>query len=265
MEVDTIGSSADMYQRTSRGDGVIGSENLATLSGLRIGDIVELPTPTGVLRLPLVGIVREYSDQQGSLMLDLSVYRRQWQDETVDFFRVYVDRGADLDAVRSGILTRFAQDRRLFVLSTQDVRQHVMSATDQWFGMSWVQIAIAVLVAVLGIVNSLTVSIADRRRELGVLRAVGALNRQVRQAIWLEAAAIGLVSLLMGVALGAVHLYWSLEISARDYPGLRFDYMYPYAVALLLLPVIVGVSLLSALGPAESAVRGSLVEALEYE
>jgi hypothetical protein len=73
------------------------------------------------------------------------------------------------------------------------------------------------------------------------------------------------VSLVLGLGLGAIYLYLSLEQTSRDYPGLRFDYMYPYAVALLLLPVIIGAAWLSALGPAESAVRGSLVEALEYE
>jgi hypothetical protein len=51
----------------------------------------------------------------------------------------------------------------------------------------------------------------------------------------------------------------------RDYPGLRFDYMYPFSVAALLLPIILAAALLAAFGPAEAAVRGSLVEALEYE
>ena len=54
------------------------------------------------------------------------------------------------------------------------------------------QIAVAVLVAVLGIVNALTVSITDRRRELGVLQAVGGLRRQIRHTIWMEAVAIGI-------------------------------------------------------------------------
>jgi putative ABC transport system permease protein len=127
------------------------------------------------------------------------------------------------------------------------------------------QIWIAVLVAVLGIVNSLTITITDRRRELGILQAVGALRWQVRATIWMEAVCIALVGIVLGLALGAMHLYFTLEVSYRDYPGLRFDYMYPFGVALLLFPVILGAALVAALGPAESTVRGSLVEALEYE
>ena len=121
------------------------------------------------------------------------------------------------------------------------------------------------LVAVLGIVNTLTVSITDRRRELGVLQAVGALRNQVRKTIWLEAAAIGLVGLALGLGLGAIALYYSLEFTARDFAGLRLEYKYPWSMALYLLPVILGAAFLAAIGPAESAVRGSLVEALEYE
>ena len=259
------GNSAEMYRKAAAGEGVIGSENFAALHHQHLGATIELPSPSGPVKLPLVGVVRDYSDQQGSLMIDLSLYRKYWQDDAVDFFRVYLKDGADRAAVRTAILERFAQNRRLFVLSTEEVRAYVMRVTDQWFSMTWIQILIAILVAILGIVNSLTVAIADRRRELGVLRAVGGLRGQVRRTIWMEAATIGLVSLVLGLGLGAIHLYCSLEMSSRDYPGLRFDYMYPYGVALLLFPVIVGAAWTSAIGPAESAVRGSLVEALEYE
>jgi putative ABC transport system permease protein len=145
------------------------------------------------------------------------------------------------------------------------VRDFIIRITDQWFGLTYVQIAVAVLVAVLGIVNALTVSIMDRRRELGVLQAVGALRQQVRNTVWLEAVAIGVIGLLLGLVLGAAQLYYSLEVTRRDLVGIDYSYSYPFAMALALLPVILSAAFLAALGPAESAVRGSLVEALEYE
>ena len=259
------GASDEMYRLAAAGQGLIGSENFASLNHHHIGDMVELQTPSGTLRLPLVGVVRDYSDQQGSVMVDLSVYRQYWKDDALDFFRVYLHPGADASTVREAILDTFSRDRRLFVLSSHEVRDYVEGLTDQWFGMTRTQIAVAIVVAILGIVNSLTITITDRRRELGVLQAVGGLRSQVRGAIWLEAVCIALVGVLLGLALGAVHLYCFLEISYRDYPGLRFDYMYPYGVALLLFPTILAAALVAAIGPAESSVRGSLVEALEYE
>jgi putative ABC transport system permease protein len=117
----------------------------------------------------------------------------------------------------------------------------------------------------LGIVNTLTVSIADRRRELGVLQAVGGLRNQIRHTIWMEAATIGLLALILGFALGAVNLYYILEVTRRDLAGLRLSYTFPFEIAAALLPIILGAAFLSALGPAESAVRTPLVQALEYE
>ena len=259
------GQPDDMYRRTAAGQAVIASENLALTFGLRVGDTIELPAPGGPLRLPIAGVVREYADQQGSVMLDLSVYRARWNDDSLDFFRVYLVPGVEPARVRERILDRFAGERRLFVLSSHEVRDYVNRLADQWFGMTWLQIGVAVLVAVLGIVNSLTVTIADRRRELGVLQAVGALRWQVRGTIWMEAATVALVCVLLGLALGAIHLYFVLQISERDYPGLRFDYTYPYLLSLALFPVMLVAAVAAAIGPAESAVRGSLVEALEYE
>ena len=84
------------------------------------------------------------------------------------------------------------------MLTNAEVRSWVLQLTDQWLQLTYSQVFIAVLVAILGIVNTLTVSIIDRKRELGVLRAVGGLRRQIRQTVWMEAVAIGLVGLRSG-------------------------------------------------------------------
>ena len=259
------GNSKDMYNRTARGQGVLASENFARLHRAKLGELLEIPAPGGVIRLPIAGIVRDFSDQQGSLLISREVFKKAWHDDSVNVFRIYLALGAKESAVRQQILDKFGKQQRLFVLTNKDVRDYVTRLTDQWFGLTYVQIAVAVLVAILGIVNALTVSITDRRRELGVLQAVGGLRQQVRHTVWMEAAAIGLIGTIMGLALGAVELYYAIEISRRDLVGIDIAYAYPYTTALVLIPVILGAAFLAALGPAESAVRGSLVEALEYE
>lgn len=259
------GDTDRMYREAAAGKAVIVSDNLATLEHLHAGEIIELATPDGVLRLPIAGIVIDYSDQQGSILMERALFRQYWHDDTVDLFRVYVAPGASHAAVRQEILNRVGSTTRLFVLTNREVRDYILRLTDQWFGLTYVQIAVAVLVAVLGIVNTLTVSITDRRRELGVLKAVGAVRRQIRGAVWIESLAIGFLGLLLGLALGAFQLFYALEISRRDIAGIRLDYQYPVGIALALLPVMLGAAFVAAFGPAERAVRGSLVEALEYE
>jgi putative ABC transport system permease protein len=259
------GNFDHMHELAAQGRGLIASENFTQMQRLKLGDTVELSTPTGRLQLPIVGIVRDYSNLLGALFLDAKVYRRSWGDDTVDTFQLYLTPGASGEDVKRRILDAFGHERRLFVLANAEVKSYILRITDQWFGMTYVQIAIAVLVAILGIVNTLTVSIADRRSELGILRAVGGLRQQIRFTIWMEACSIGLIGLIMGLAFGAVLLFYLLEMIRRDFGGLPLDYEFPLSMALLLLPVIMISAFASSLAPAESAVRSPLVEALEYE
>jgi putative ABC transport system permease protein len=259
------GTRDEMLRQARAGQGVFVSENLSLLHGVRMGEQLDIPSPSGMLHMPIVGIVRDFGDQQGSVFLSLDVYARNWNDTAVSNFGIYLQPGADEAAVRRRILDAYGSQQRLFVFANRDVRAYINKLTDQWFGLTYVQIAVAVLVAVLGIVNALTVSITDRRRELGVLQAVGGLRQQIRHTIWMEAVAIGIIGLVLGLGLGAIQLYYSVEVARRDLIGIDIGYAYPFAMALTLAPIILGAALLSALGPAESAVRGSLVEALEYE
>jgi putative ABC transport system permease protein len=259
------GDSDDMYRLASAEKGVIVSENLAILIKLHLGDPVELTAPTGLLRLPVVGIIRDYSNQQGTIFLERSAYIRAFQDDTVDIFRLYLHPGAVAQDVRSRIMERLGAHRRLFVLFNREVLEYGRKITASWFGLTYVQIFVAVMVAILGIVNTLTVSISDRRRELGVLRAVGGLRAQIRGTIWLEAIAIGVIGLTLGVAVGAILLYYELQSIEHDMAGFPLDYRFPAGIVAVLLPIILCAALGSAILPAETAVRGSLVEALEYE
>ena len=254
-----------MFATTAAGESLIVSEHLASLKGVRTGERVDIETPTGTLSRPVAGIIKDWSDQSGVIFMDRALYREYWNDDRVNTFRVYLEPGASLSAVRQAILERLAGNRRLFALTNDEVRKYILNLTDQWLGIAYSQIAIAVLVAVLGILNTLTVSITDRRRELGVLQAVGARRTQIRHTVWMEAVTIGVVGLVLGLGLGAVSLKYVLEMSYRDISGMNLPYMYPWWVAAALLPIILGAAFLASLWPAERAVRGSLVQALEYE
>ncbi len=258
------GDEEAMYRLAAAGQGVIVSDNLAQLKGLHVGRTVALESPSGLVRLPVVGVVTDWSDQQGAVFIDRSVFIRDWHDDKVNIFRIYLKHGASESQVKRAILERLA-GVRAFVLTNADVRGYIFNLTDQWMALTYSQIAVAVLVAILGIVNTLTVSIIDRRRELGVLQTVGALRNQLRHTVWMEALTIGAVGLILGLCLGAINLHYALEMSRLDLSGMVMPYRYPWSIALMLVPVILGAAFVAALWPAESAVHGSLVEALEYE
>ena len=81
----------------------------------------------------------------------------------------------------------------------------------------------------------------------------------------MEALTVGCLGLVLGLALGAMNLYYILQIVREDIAGMRLDYQFPTTVAVMLVPTILAAAFVAAIWPAESAVRGSLVEALEYE
>src|SRR6202795_4527878 len=119
------GDQADMYRRTNSGEALMASENFVRLHGGRLGEIIEIPAPGGTLRLPIAGIVRDFSDQQGSLRILRDAYIRAWHDDSVNVFRLYLARGANSAEVRQRILDAFGKHQRLFVLTNQDVLDDV--------------------------------------------------------------------------------------------------------------------------------------------
>jgi putative ABC transport system permease protein len=254
-----------MYALAAQGKGAIVSENFSLLQRFRMGDVVEIPTPAGILRLPVVGIIRDYTNQSGTIFIDYSVYLHYWSDPTVDVYRVYLEPGAAAAAVKERILDRFAGQRRLFVFLNAEVRSRIMKNTEMWLALTYMQVGIAILVAVLGIANALSVSITDRRREFGILRAMGALDLQIRRSVWFEAAVIAGIGVLLGVAFGAVDLLYELELVRRDYAGLTLDYAFPVRLILTVGPMLLAAALMASLAASRAAARGSLVEALEYE
>jgi putative ABC transport system permease protein len=259
------GNLDEMYRLTGEGKGMMISDAVQAYHHLKLGDMVEIPTPKGILSLPVVGIIRDYSDLQGALFIDRSVYVREWEDTTVNVARVYVNSGEKPADVQQRMREALQGQKSLIVLSNAEVRDYVSEVVEQWFSLSRVQVVVAVLVAVLGIINSLTVSITDRRRELGIVQAVGGLRLQVRRTVWLEALSIGAIGLLLGIALGSVNIYYTLGMVRHDLGGLDLDYIFPTSMVAQLIPVILIAAFVAAIGPGESAVRGSLVEALEYE
>ncbi|HME12398.1 MAG TPA: FtsX-like permease family protein [Candidatus Acidoferrum sp.] len=129
--------------------------------------------------------------------------------------------------------------------------------------------SLALTVASLGIINTLVMAILERRREIGVLKALGATDRDVKRLFFAEAAAMGFFGGLFGVALGwfiGLALTWGTGIYLRqqDLPSVKISYV-PWWLALGAIAFATLVSLLAGLYPAARAARLNPVDALRYE
>ena len=129
--------------------------------------------------------------------------------------------------------------------------------------------SLALTVASLGIINTLVMAILERRREIGILKALGATDRDVRSLFFAEAGAMGLFGGFFGVALGwligqALNWGTAIYLHRQDLPGVKISYV-PWWLALFAVGVAIVVSLMAGLYPAARAARLNPVEALRYE
>jgi putative ABC transport system permease protein len=245
--------------------GLLISSNLARRHRIRKGDRLALDTPTGRREFEVIGVHIDYHSDNGSMFLDRQVYKRFWNDNRVNVFDVFLAPGVDPYVVKEEIHRRFADQRHVFVLTNREMRAEILRITNQFWSLTYVQVLVAALVAVLGILNSLMISITERQREIGILRALGGERHQVRQAILLEAVCVGCVAAILGTVVGATMGYYMVETVGTSITGWVFPHRFPVTVAMALFPGVLCISLLAAWYPSSLALKTSVVEALAYE
>jgi putative ABC transport system permease protein len=242
------------------------SDNFARLFKKKLGDPVTLDTPSGPLTIPIAAIVMDYSSDQGTIWMDRSVYLEHWKDVGVDTIDILLAPGADRAAIAQAIRSRLAgKTDRLFVMTASEMKHNIHELLDQFFALSYIQLVIALFVAVLGIANTLVISVAERRRELGILKALGTERRQVAALIVLEALGISIVGSVVGYALGTYLIRYASDAISAANTGWTLPYTFPWGIASGLAPLLVVVTVLAALYPAKLALSVSPAEALEFE
>jgi putative ABC transport system permease protein len=152
------------------------------------------------------------------------------------------------------------------LLDASKTLRQVFTVFDMFLGLF---ASLALTVASLGIVNTLVMAILERRREIGVLKALGATDGDVRSLFFAEAGAMGFTGGILGVAFGWLigqALTWGTTIYLRrqDLPGVKISYV-PWWLALIAIAVAVALSLAAGLYPAGRAAKLNPVEALRYE
>jgi putative ABC transport system permease protein len=189
-----------------------------------------------------------------------------WDDAT----NIFGVAGADVLAVRYAagrqvdtqpILERTARELALEPNPLEVVAGAVDDALGRVFGLFDALALVAVIVAALGIVNTLTVSVLERVRELGVLRAAGMTTRQVRRTVVVEAGILGIVGSVLGIVTGLVAA-GLLVVLAGGGPLIPEPPWVSIAVAALLG---IGISMAAAWYPARLASRLAIVAAVQHE
>ncbi len=180
---------------------VVVSEPFSLKYGVARGDSIELPTKQGLRRFPVEGVYYDYSSDRGIIVMDLSTYARLYDDSSATSLSVFLRPGSDAGQVRREIAARLP-DSRLAVFANADLKREALRVFDQTFQVTYALELIAILVAALGVTNTLAALLVERQGEIALLRFLGASRRQIRRIALVESSLVGLLGIALGTLLG---------------------------------------------------------------
>ncbi|GAV45230.1 ABC transporter permease [Streptomyces acidiscabies] len=235
------------------------ADDVARSNGWKVGDRLPVEyddSETGELT---VGAVFESNSVVSPVVVSADVLKPHEDGNRVLWIYVRTDGSTSAEALGRAV----AGQPGIRVGGREDIRDHFNGGVDTALNVTYGLLALSLVIAVLGVVNTLAMSVFERRREVGMLRAVGLDRRGVTLMIRLEAVVVSVFGAAVGIGLGAF-LGWAVcEISKADIPGYALVLPWDRFALFLLLAALVG--MLAALWPARSAARLNMLTAITTE
>ncbi len=251
--------------RGKSGDAVYVSHNFAQLYSVSPGDRIELPTPSGVRTVEVIDAVEDYSWPRGTVLMDLDVLQRLWGDTTISYIDVSVRPTATIEDVRLRISELLRGKHNAFVFDISQMRQISEQVLDQMVALANMQVLVAIVIGVLGVVNTLLISVLQRTREIGLVRAIGMTRGQAARIVVIEAIFVSIIAGIVGMVGGVLAGWFPLRAFTLAVTGFRVPIVIPvwHAIAALVVAVMVG--FLASLIPARRAARLNVLQAIAHE
>ena len=259
------GRSAALVDAELReGNNAVISEPFANKHHLRSGDSITLPLGAASVRFRVIDVFYDYGSEKGFVVIDRSTALRYLPDPAPSNLAVYVAQGFDVAAVKAEV-EKVIAGHDLLLLTNRSLRREAIRIFDRTFAITYALEVIAVVVAIVGIAGALLALVIDRRRELGLLRFLGAQIPQVRKLILFEAGLIGLLSNVAGLALGVVLSLLLIFVINKQSFGWTIRFHWPIAVLLGALSLVYAATVLAAFYPARVATRLNPIEVVHDE
>ncbi|MGW0366572.1 ABC transporter permease [Streptomyces sp. NPDC002990] len=238
------------------------AEKTARNNGLSVGSTVQVQYDDGATASLKVGAV--YKDLEGLLspyVMDDKVLSAHSEDPYIP--EAYVNTGGESKAGEKAVLDALGNNPAISIATRQDMRNEMGGMINMALNIMYGLLGMALIISVLGVVNTLAMSVFERTQEIGMLRAIGLDRGRVKNMIRLEAVVISLFGAVLGVAVG-VFLAWAVGTTFADQvPGYALVLPYERIGVFLLLAALVGV--LAAMWPARSAARLNMLTAIKTE
>jgi len=257
LQLDMVRGNLDAL---SKGELVV-SDKLAKDKKWQIGTKVPVVFgETGKTELTVGGTYKE-NQIAGNYLIGLETYDHNFTQDLDQVVAMTVKPGADLTAVRKDI-TAAAGASNLEVRDQSEFKAEQRKQINMLLGLVYVLLGLAIFIAALGIVNTLALSVVERTREIGLLRAVGMGRRQVRRMVRLEAVIIAIFGTLLGIVLGVA--IGSALVNALHDQGID-QLVIPIGQLVIYFAIGSIIGVLAALWPARRAAKLNVLKAITTE
>ena len=245
------------------GDAILVSERLAGELKLKSGGVLKVPTPVGEKSFPISGVFYDYNPNS-VFYLPLATYRKLWDDDQIDGLALYLKSGSG-EAIKQQLNDKFGAKYALALLPNKEIRRQVFNTFDQTFAVTYALQLIAVVVAAIGVFDTLVSMMLERTTELAALRAMGASQKQIRaMALW-EFALLGGVSWILGSIAGLLLAGEMIFVINRQFFGWTIFPSVAPMVFVQAFALALGAALGAGIFPARAAARRNLASALQRE
>jgi putative ABC transport system permease protein len=256
---------AQVWPRMLAGE-VLVSEPLANRLGIRkAGDSLQLNTPQGWRNFRVMGIYYDYASSEGTVLMAMQYYHSLWDDPAITAIGVRLEPGQNADQVVRTMQDQLSQKQQLLIRANSTLRRDVLTIFDRTFAITVALRLLATVVAFVGVLNALFLLQFEKKRELGILRALGLTGGQLRQMIFLETGLMGLVAGLLAIPTGyALSLILVYVINRRSF-GWTLQMLVEPSVLLQGVLIALVAALLAAIYPAIRLSRIPAAEEIRYE
>ncbi len=243
------------------GRGVVLTQNLGKTLHVRVGDQLKMQTPRGVQQTTVLALVPYFSTVIGSVGMSLDQMRTWFERPAATTLQIAPAPGVDPNRLLADVRRIVPAPNHVYDGRTElagleaPMHQSMFIANAVWI--------IVVLVAAIALLNTLTLSVLERRREIGVLRAMGSSRRFTLQMVLVEAVGIGLVGGVLGLAFGLTD-QWLFSLVSGDMMSFQVSFR-PTPMVLAFTLGALAISLLGSVPPARRAARLNIIEAVSVD
>jgi putative ABC transport system permease protein len=248
---------------------VIVSENFAYLHHVQPGDTVTLKGTDGPVPLKIIGAVEDCSSPLGLVLMHREHFARELDTTKIDILDVYLPAGTsrvEVERARDALArSELAGRYSLVLLTGAEVRDNIRDVIRRIYSMAYLQEIVVGVVAGLGVVAALLISVIQRRRELGLLRAVGASQGQVMRSVLFEALLMAVIGSVLGLLFGLLLEWYAVDVILLEESGFHLPVTIPWREAAIISLLAMATATVAGLLPALRAVRLRIADAIAYE